>query len=158
MEKIDMLNADDGSVPLLRLVWNTALAAVIGSTLGAAGMTYLALLQSGPSSPKNIVSGISFMPIIATIGLYMSLPATILLGTPAAALLKRRGVSGWRRITIFALLGALSGPIAWTVMSGTEAVGSDLTASILFGLMCGLACDWTTRRFGAPGRLQTTVI
>ena len=132
---------------MLRLFFSTICAAVIGCVLGAVGMMAYALLENGSMSSHGTLIGFLFIPVLAIFGLYMALPGTVILGIPSILLMKHYRVQGiWRFVTL-SVLGILSGPLVWSAINGAKAVGPDRTGAIVFGLMCGLACSWTTRRF-----------
>lgn len=97
----------------------------------------------------SILMSALFIPALALFGLYMALPATVVLGIPSVLLMKRCSVRGIWRFATLSAVGIVSGPLVWKVINGTHAVGADRIGAITFGLTCGLACGWTTRRFAS---------
>lgn len=139
-----MMWTDDTA--FIRLIFSTVWAAFIGCALGAAGMMGYVLLEGGMHSDSILMSAL-LMPVLGLFGLFMALPATVVLGIPSVLLLKHFRVRGIWRFATLSALGIVSGPLVWNVINGTHAVGADRTGAIIFGLSCGLACGWTTRRF-----------
>ena len=141
----DMMWTDDDTM-FIRLIFSTVSAAFIGCALGAAGMMGYALLEEGMHSDSILMSAL-FIPVLALFGLFMALPATVALGIPFVLLLKHFRVRGILRFATLSAVGSVSGPLVWNVINGTHAVGADRIGAIMFGLTCGFACGWTTRRF-----------
>lgn len=131
---------------LLSLIGSMASAGAIGALVAAWVLTFYKLAGSvDPQAKDWAQAAFIYAPLYALMMMLVTIPGTIIVGTPVTLLLKPFGLNPIVRATIFAAAGLLVGPGVWRSLSSIASRPYTYEAMI-FGLCCGLACAISTGR------------